>query len=411
MKIKPGIRPWQPKYVRPSFMPPINMIIEMKDEMIFSDNALLYQGILEYGIKYDNGDGFLFTDMGNWLIETLPEFVNYYSGSKAKTRKSSRLENRRERIQNHLSHLFTMELVRIKRMVPARKNKREIEQLYELTTEGQFLAWVVSAIDPEKATDLNGVKINKLAVGEVLESTNSTIDKKRSDAITKVFETVIRYTNKKESFTLKFLSTFFDKYFHKGVFSEIIDIFYYYDLKYIEVNRARELLRLFTKMNHPLNWIFFQPNIFVEAINEMDNETRRALMFNFKMEIEEYHNKYYLAACVRKFGLTNYNPFEFDSSEISMAGKEWQVLRVNNLGNERIVIVPGRCSNCKSDSSTKMDITKYLDQLHAYSSGTENFVEYDIFKSDCEKCKQAGTVFGMIYLPFELSRSHEKFSF
>jgi hypothetical protein len=128
------------------------------------------------------------------------------------------------------------------------------------------------------------------------------------------------------------------------------------------------------------------------------------------MEIEEYYNKYYLAACVRKRGHTTYNPFEFDPREISLAGKEWQLLRVNNLGNERIVIVPGRCSNCKSDSPTAMDITKYLYQLYAYSSGTEDFMEFDNFKSDCKRCNQEGTVFGKIYLPSE-SRDHEKFSF
>jgi hypothetical protein len=143
----------------------------------------------------------------------------------------------------------------------------------------------------------------------------------------------------------------------------------------------------------------------------MDNETRRVLMFNIKLEIEEYYNRYYLAAYVRKTRHTTYNPFMFDPNEISMAGKEWQLLRVNNLGNETIVIVPGRCSNCRSDSSTTMDITKYLDQLRAYSSGTENFVEYDNFKSDCRRCKHEGTVFGKIYLPSDMSRCHEEFSF
>ena len=102
MKIKPSIRPWQPKHNRTSFVPSINMILEMKDEKLFSDIALLYQGILEYGIECADGNGIRFTDMANWLIQTLPEFINYYSGSKAKTPLNARLANRRDRIKRAL---------------------------------------------------------------------------------------------------------------------------------------------------------------------------------------------------------------------------------------------------------------------------------------------------------------------
>lgn len=53
MKKKPRIHPWTPK-IRPPLVPPINMIFEMKDDnenTTFTDNALLYQGILKYGIE------------------------------------------------------------------------------------------------------------------------------------------------------------------------------------------------------------------------------------------------------------------------------------------------------------------------------------------------------------------------
>ena len=150
MKLKPGIRSWEPRYAR-SF-PPLNMIFEMKNEKLFSDNALLYQGILKYGIDHakDDGNGFRFTDMANWLIQKLPEFVNYYSGSKAKTPLSARLASRRDRIKQHFVYLFNMDLIHVKKMVHAQKNKREIIPLYELTTEGQFLTWIMEARNPEE---------------------------------------------------------------------------------------------------------------------------------------------------------------------------------------------------------------------------------------------------------------------
>jgi hypothetical protein len=403
MKIKQGIRPWQPNYNRPRFMPPVNMILEMKNEKLFSDSALLYQGMLKYGIECADGNGIRFTDMANWLIRTLPEFINYYSGSKAKTPLNIRLENRRDRIKQHFVHLFSMELFRIKRMVHAKKNEKEIIPLYELTLEGQLLAWIMKARNPEGITlhNKNTVIENKLGV----------IDQKRIIAIAKVFETIIQYFNMKESYVLESLSAFFNKCFNKGVLSDIIDSFYYCDLKYVEVNRARDLLRLFTKMNHPLDWIFAKPSIFIETINEIDNQTRKLLMANFKMEIEEYYNEYYLAAYLRKCGDTTYDPREFDPSEMSIAGKEWQLLRANNLGNEAIVIIPGKCSNCKSECPNKMDITKYLNQLVGFSSRTKDYCEYDNFNFDCIKCKKEKTVFGKIYLPSDMFRGHEMFSF
>jgi hypothetical protein len=59
-------------------------------------------------------------------------------------------------------------------------------------------------------------------------------------------------------------------------------------------------MRLFTKVNHPLQWIFVYPNLVIETLNEMDNETRKMILFKFKMEIEEYYDLYYLASYPRR---------------------------------------------------------------------------------------------------------------
>jgi hypothetical protein len=402
MKIKPGIRPWLPE-TRPPFFPPINMIFEMKNEKIFSDDALLYQGILKYLIKYDNAEGNLFTDIGNWLIETLPEFVNYYSGSKAKTPKNVRLDNRRGRIQERINKLFMMELVRIKGMVPGRKNEKEEVPLYELTGAGQFLAWIIEAKDPEKAEDPMWPIRIKTTDGPVREK--AVIDQKRSSAITKVFEIINWYTNLKESFILTFLSAFFKKCFDKGVFGEIIDFYYYHELKFTEVNKGQEILRLFTKINHLLHWIFAQSSIFIETLNDMDNHTKRVLMFNFKMDVEEYYDRYYLVSYIRRFAYSAYHhPDLYYSGDMAIAGKEWQLLRLNNIGNERVVIIPAFCSNCRSEMPIIMDINKYLNHLLAFASGSMSF---ENIISNCSKCNKE-TVFGKIYMPLDMYRGHEK---
>src|SRR5687768_12125415 len=141
MKKRPGIRPWI-KRTKPDILPPINMIIVTKEEdnRIFTDNAALYQGILRYAQHNSNGDQeFLFTDMGNWLLKNLPEFVNYYIGSDANISFSARLANRRDRIQEQVDHLVNMELLSLKKYVPSRKNPRENIPVYSLTMEGKFL--------------------------------------------------------------------------------------------------------------------------------------------------------------------------------------------------------------------------------------------------------------------------------
>jgi hypothetical protein len=402
MKIKPGIRPWLPE-TRPPILPPINIIFEMKNKEMFSDDALLYQGILKYCIEYDNGKEVRFTEMGNFLIKTLPEFVNAYSGSKAKTPKNVKLANRRNRIEERINILLMMELVRIKEMVPGRKNEKERVPLYELTRAGQFLAWIIEAKDPEKAHD--PMWPIKLKARDHMEQKKSATDQERSRRITKVFEIVKEYTNLKESFILKFLSAFFKKCFDKGLFGEIVDFYYYYELKYIEVNKGQEILRLFIKINHLLHWIFAQPNIFMETLNDMDDETKKVLKFNFKMDIEEYYNKYYLISYIRRYAYSAYHhPDLYYSGDMAIPGKDWQLTRLNNVGNEGVVIIPAFCSDCRSEIPITMDISKYLNHLLTFVSGSMSF---EIIISNCSKCKKDETVFGKIYMPLDMFRGHE----
>ena len=53
--------------------PPINIILEVDSTGTFTDDALLYQGILKYGLEHPRG--FVFTDLGNWLIKIYPNTV------------------------------------------------------------------------------------------------------------------------------------------------------------------------------------------------------------------------------------------------------------------------------------------------------------------------------------------------
>ena len=407
MKKRPGIRPWIRK-TKPNILAPINIILETKEDdyRIFTDNASLYQGILRYARDYSNDEiGFLFTDMAHWLIKTLPEFVNFYTGNKAKTTKSARLENRRDRIEEYIKQLINMEFIKIKKYISAKKNQKEKIPIFYLTMEGKFLSYLLDAKSLNKTPDLRWMikhRFEDTSVGE--DNNNKIIDEKRSRAIEKIFEIIKKYFHFKESYILSFLYKFLKRCFDNNLFGDIIDMFYYICLRQIKVNKGQELLRLFTKVNHPLHWMFVYPNLFMKALNELDNETRKMIFFKFKMEIEEYYDLYYLASYPRRQTYSELHSSDsYYEYNMAIAGKEWQSLRFANIHNHLIVTIPGRCLECKSESPFVMDIYNYLDNLKEFSNGD---LHRENIHSACAKCK-INSVIGKIYIPLDMIRGHE----
>jgi hypothetical protein len=429
MKKIPGIRPWIKKQ-KPDILPPINITFETKEiskpftgnnilnheiktravSIVFTDNALLYQGILRHAKDYSNYyDGFSFTEMGNWLIKTLPEFVNFYTDSKAKIPYSARLENRRDRIEEHIHHLINMELLSIKRFIPSRKNPRESIPVFSLTMEGTFLSYLIEARDVNKSSNnLNWMLKSRFEQDENdgnKESISISIDQeRRSKAIREVFEIVHSYVHFKESYVLRFLDIFFRKCFNNNLFVDLIDIFYYVYLRFIKVNKGQELLRLFTKINYPLQWIFVHPDLFMETLDEIDEETKKLILFKFKMEIEEYYDLYYLVSHPRRHA---YSELHSDDSyyehNMAISGIEWQSLRFNNIHNHLVVTIPGLCLKCKSEQPFIMDINDYLNNFKEFSNESldrENII------SVCPNCK-TNSVIGKIYMPLDMVRGHE----
>jgi hypothetical protein len=106
----------------PPTFPPINAVVEAHSNGTPTDSALRYQGILKYGLEHP--EGFIFTDLGNWLIEKLSQYRNYYTNSKSHIPRSARLANRRQTIQEHLDNLIRMELIS-KSITKARKTRED----------------------------------------------------------------------------------------------------------------------------------------------------------------------------------------------------------------------------------------------------------------------------------------------
>lgn len=402
MKKKPRTHPWSPE-TRPPLLPPINMIFEMKDDNnTFTDNALIYQGILKYGIEHN--DGFLFTEVGNRLIKTIPEFRDYYTGNKAHIPKSARLANRRKRIRDHIYGLMAMDLLYVKAGIKAEKNEEDTP-LYDLTTEGRLVAWIIEGRDPDRGSDFMWLlDYRKKSVNNERNIHKSADEEKRMKAVQKVFEIDDSFTQSKESFVLTFLSAFFKRAMSSKRFSDIID-FFYHSLRGQEIAIGQQVIRLFTKINHPLHWIFSHSEVFVIAFDELSVEAKNVMLLQFKLEIEEYYNKYYLVSYVTRTTYEQYRRKARYAVNRTIPGKEWQRMRFNNISNYNNVVVPGFCYECQTEYPIIVNSSDYLRKLAAFALAPIRPMS-NVITSKCIKCNKK-SLSGSLYMPLDMVRGHE----
>jgi hypothetical protein len=101
----------------------------------------------------------------------------------------------------------------------------------------------------------------------------------------------------------------------------------------------------------------------------LDEETRKALLFQFKIEIEEYYNIY-------------------------LSTKEWEIKRYQNISNYSSVTIPGFCNICKSEVPFQYDLLSYLNSIYEmkkpYPSG--------IITTDCINCGKEHSLSGRVML-------------
>ena len=81
----------------------------------YTNDARLYQDILRFCLQLDLEDkrNFKHREVANWLLENNQEFLDFYRGTKAKTKMASRIENTQQRVKSKLVNLTKMDLIRI----------------------------------------------------------------------------------------------------------------------------------------------------------------------------------------------------------------------------------------------------------------------------------------------------------
>jgi len=130
--------------------PPIRAIFEKNENGFPTENALLYQGILNYPFKTGN-KRFKIRPLGIWLTRNHRDWKEYYddpASTSKNTPYKARYENRKDRILAKVQHLLQMGLLSSD-TTKAEKIDTEIP-LLELTGEGLFISKMLARQDPGK---------------------------------------------------------------------------------------------------------------------------------------------------------------------------------------------------------------------------------------------------------------------
>jgi hypothetical protein len=174
--------------------------------------------------------------------------------------------------------------------------------------------------------------------------------------------------------------------------------------------KGQELLRLFLKIRHPLSWIYVLPRIFFATLDELNGETKKVMLFQFKMAIEEYYNKYYLVSYARRHGFVksgNDSARYLYSNEMAISGSQWQLMRINSLTDCNIIVIPGLCFNCKLECPFMLDTEDYLFHIGAAFISKKFRDQGNFFKSNCSKCGKKDAVIGELYTPIDMIRGYD----
>jgi hypothetical protein len=364
------------KLIPPAMPTSLDVIFERDRDGQPTKNAILLRYILRYG-EYQWSDkknsGFRFTDLGNWLIGKVPEFYEYYRGFDAKLAPSKRLANTRNRINRKIEELIHLGLMYIREIVIAERNDEKIP-LYDYTNEGYLLIWIIESTFKDY---------------EISEK-NSKVNMDSSLTIQNILDIIGSYTMVNDSCNLLFITKFFNKCRERRVFSNIIGFFMHKIFPSLKITSGRELLLSFLGINNTLNWLLAQPQIFREALLDIDDEARKLVLFSFKMQIEDYYAQNYskealLIADINDMWIRSTKDPTFcneRNNSLAVPGKEWEIARLNNIQECSKVTLPGFCYECKSERPFTIDILRYFDFIIAAQGPYPS----RLVSGDCIRC-------------------------
>ena len=315
------------KYYKKSIV--LGDIFEKKDTSNLTFNALLYQNILEFIFepKDEKKPGIRFSNLAKWLMKNNVEFREYYSGSKGHTPISSRIADRRRKIQNHINNLIRLRLMFEYRQTKSLTNNSQT-MLYEYTIFGQILALLIrydKVLDGDKKKQLTDSIIKKIL--QFYKQFNSDM----GDFVIHVYENAIKL-NLSQNIINSLLYIVKDEPKMIQNFVDVLNILFY------------------GQMELKMNYVDFQ-KISVDTLKNLDEDSRKSILFHFKNTIESQI-------------ANNYPP------------QDWTKIWIDNIADCSIIVLYGKCLKCNAKHPIVLNHFTFIENKNKR------------YLIDCEKCNR-----------------------
>lgn len=279
-----------------------------------TQNTELYEEILKWNAEMrfkEHGlicQEFRFTELGNWLIDHHRSFRDEYIGSHIS--KSYRLHAKRNSIKGRIQDLIDLGLIELSGTTKAEKNQTDIP-IYKFSLGGDILGSILVAMKELKNTATgNAIRL----VCDFLQLTNTSTFIFLSNFLTKC-EKGQQYDNYGFVHMLRVL------------FSHL------HPMGELNIRLSRIAVMCIPTLYPDLENIYFQ------TLNELDETTRKLLLFQFKLDIEgDYYHPYHPKETVT----------------------EWELTRLENICDYSRVTLSGKCEECQLSYSFTMDIFEFI---------------------------------------------------
>jgi hypothetical protein len=299
----------------------------------------------------ENSDlfSFRFTELGKWLLNNHQPFLKEYAGSHLP--KSYRLHAKRNYIQSRLDTLVRANLIVKDGMVKSEKNNTDTPK-YSFTVGGEFLGCLIEARNKNKPRTVEDEDIHLLASQELFDLLDIDLEE-NADSLSVLLRKFFTKCKEKE-----------------GMFEELINVWAYSIFSFYFPNQSsrldvRQRLLTFPPSSPKIGKIFH------ESLKELDEQSQRSLLFQFKLD------------------------FESDYSEIrfywrSKTLKDWEIMRYQNIQDYSKVTLLGYCEGgCELLYPFLMDIFKFIelpDLFKAKEMQDSDGLETIDPKTDCLRC-------------------------
>ena len=256
------------------------------------------------------------------------------------------MHSKRTYIQKRIDEILDLKLIE-------RKGSREAKNhtstsLYAFTTKGRIFAWIL----------------------EVQRTTEDLI--LRRLAVQMLFMEVCEYIRGLNSLFADFFTQYFERYFNEDDSSfqnyNPESFFELFPITPKEFPSFRLYLFMFALLGSKISH-----KVFLELINKLDEETRKLILFQLKLDIETSH----------------YNG--------GITTKDWEKKRYENINDYNKIVLQGYCVECKSSYPSHVGTLNLFQTKNEYPSireYTRRSLLYRVRRrSTCPTCKTLGYEF------------------